>query len=296
MNKTYIRFAVTNFVFFTALSANANAQSLDQVLFESSEYLRAGQPREALELLSQHQDAYAGEQEFLNNLAIAYLGNNQPEKALSLIRELVDNDPLFSIIAHNYLELELGATGAKTDRVNPILFVQTVDSFTQGVPVPQPNQTASRPNQPSPQPSQQPVPQPNQELAVKPEEKPREALSQEQVLLEDALRSIVQSWASAWSDKDFNRYIAHYGPQYEPRHEQSFEDWHSERRTRLAKPGKIQVTITNLKIISSPWSPRIQFDQIYESDNYSDKTRKEMSFSQDGSLWKIRSEKTISAY
>ena len=272
MKKKNICTAIARVVFFVALSCTAKGQSLDQVLYESSEYLRTGQPVEALDLLSEYEDTYGDEREFLNNLAIAYLGNNQPEKALSLIRELVDNDPLFSIIAHNYLELELGATGTKTDRVNPILFVQTVDSFVKGAPIPERSAET--------------------EVASK---TPNEDTNK-QTLLENALGSIVQSWAKAWSDKDFDRYIAHYGAEYEPRHEQSFEDWRLERETRLAKPGEIQVTITNVKIISGSRSPRIQFDQSYKSDNYSDKTRKEMSFSQDGSLWKIRSEKTIQAY
>ena len=275
MNKKYIRSAITSIIFLTTFGTNANGQSLDQVLFESSEYLRTGQATEALALLFQHEEAYAEDLEFLNNLAVAHLGNNEPEKALALIREIVDGDPLFSIIAHNYLELELGAAGAKTDRVSPILFVQTVDSFEQGIPVPE---------------------SVTEVAATAPEEFDDKEAGDDRNLLKDALSSVVQSWAESWSNKEYERYVSHYGTKFDPGSGLSIIEWRSQRKDRLAKPGEIQVTIDNLTVVEGFPSPRVRFDQSYQSVGYSDKTLKELSFEQNNNRWKISSERTITQY
>lgn len=259
------------FTLLLSINASADDKPLDQVLFENSEYLRLGQPKEALSLLVSHQENYGHRQEFLNNLAITYLGNNEPEKALSILRTLVDEDPLFSIIAHNLLEMELGPDNAENGQVNPILFVQSVDSFLAGTPIP----TGSNP------------PLIKQDTPVH---------DNSDVLLNNALRSLIQSWAKAWSDKNFERYAAHYAASFKPEDGLIYNEWRAQRADRLAKPGEIEVTIDNLKIDTRSSQPRIQFDQSYRSANYRDKTLKEMTFIQDNERWKIASETTIRKY
>lgn len=248
----------------------AAEKPLDLILFESGELLRTGQPGAALTLLNQHQDTYGREREFLNNLAVAYLGNNEPEKALSLLRKLVDEDPMFSIIAHNLVEMELNKAGASAENVNPILFLQTVNSFLAGTPLPAtPSSTTLKPQTPA---------------------------TEAQLLLENALRSIVQSWASAWSDKDIERYLGHYAASFAPNNDISRARWSSDRTERLEKPGEITVTISNIVIDSGSQRPFVHFDQVYQSTNYSDRTRKELVFTNDNGRWKILSETTIKKY
>ena len=265
MTHKILKFTICALIFF-AIGSQSYAQEapMDKLLFESSEYLRLGQPAEALDLLNKHIEAFGEEPEFLNNLAIAYLGNNNPEKALSILRMIVEEDPLFSIVGHNLLEMELGAAGVEADQINPVLFVQSVNSFSAGVPVPE------------------------QSIAAVP------ALAN--VLLEGALQSIVQSWADAWSNKDFSRYIAHYATTFKPQNGLSLAVWREGRAIRLAKPGEIKVTIQNLKVFPDGISPRVQFDQSYQSTGYSDVTRKEIIFTQDDNRWKIGTETIIKTY
>ena len=341
MRKDIRHIAFAGLAFYGLFSTSANAQSLDEVLFESSEHLRVGKVVEALEFLVEHENRFGQEQEFRNNLAIAYLGNNQAAKALEIVSDVVDSDPLFSIIAHNYLELELAAGGNKTDRFNPILFVQSVDSFAEGVPVPEStSQAAERIAQVpennrsaverTPQP---PSSRPAVERAAQAPERIAEALNSErsaterrlsvverngsipdinnqtltasdrssndavaarsQALLEDSLKSIVQSWAAAWSNKDFDSYISHYGFNFRPDNGLSVGQWEVQRRDRLAKPGEIEVTISNITFVGSDPSPTVLFDQFYDSVGYSDKTVKEMTFQQNNGRWKISSERSI---
>ncbi|MEQ8955010.1 MAG: hypothetical protein RL120_12840, partial [Gammaproteobacteria bacterium] len=74
----------------------ANDPELDALLLESSNLMQEGRIEEALILLEGAKPGYGDSREFMNNLAIAYRGNSQPEEALSIFRELVDMDPLFS--------------------------------------------------------------------------------------------------------------------------------------------------------------------------------------------------------
>ncbi|MFX4227753.1 MAG: hypothetical protein ACFHHU_07675 [Porticoccaceae bacterium] len=107
----------------------ANDPELDALLLESSNLMQEGRIEEALILLEGAKPGYGDSREFMNNLAIAYLGNSQPEEALSIFRELVDMDPLYSIIAHNLLEMELQISDSRPEQINPLLFVQSVESF-----------------------------------------------------------------------------------------------------------------------------------------------------------------------
>ena len=229
-------------------------------------------PNEALNLLNQANEQYGEEPEFLNNLAVAHIGNNEPDKALSILREIVDNDPMLSIVVHNLIEMELGATGAIPEQLNPILFVQSVDSFEN-------EEIAS-----------------TQRLENKIGAGPDFNEPQDASLLANALTAVVQSWAVAWSRKDIDRYLSHYAIDFVPSDGSTQEEWIEQRENRLAKPGEIVVTISNLTIISDGASPRIAFDQAYRSETYSDKTLKEISFSNDNDRWKIQTEKTIKTY
>ena len=56
--------------------------------------MQEGRIDEALILLEGAENNYSDSREFMNNLAVAYLGNSQPEEALVIFRTLVDSDPM----------------------------------------------------------------------------------------------------------------------------------------------------------------------------------------------------------
>ncbi len=114
----------------TCLAQGSNLE-LDVLLTESNQLLQQGQATDALALLERQQDRYSNRPEYLNNLAVALLGSSQPDRALTLLRSYVQSDPVFSILFHNLLELELQTNRAPADQLNPILFVQSVDSFLE---------------------------------------------------------------------------------------------------------------------------------------------------------------------
>lgn len=260
---------------------HADEISLEDVLQESSAMLQAGKPSEAIEFLTQQIDNFGAQPEILNNLAIAHIGNNEPAKALALLNDIIDTDPMLSIIVHNILEMELAAAGANTEQLNPILFVQPVENSEQNS-VKIDNPSASKTTETTPQNSDSTDP-----LAKK---------NINKSLRENALTSVLQSWASAWSTKDYDRYISHYAKSFSPSDGLSRANWLNQRKDRLSRPGDIKVLVSNLEFKDIAEAPSVEFDQAYSSKTYRDKTRKRISFAKDSGRWKISSEKTIKTY
>ncbi|MEM7563927.1 MAG: tetratricopeptide repeat protein [Pseudomonadota bacterium] len=112
--------------------------------------------------------------------------------------------------------------------------------------------------------------------------------------LETLLSQKVQDWATAWSNKDFNRYSGHYSPQYRGKFN-SHGEWLEYRRQRVTRPGDIQVEVSQLKI---RWTGEnraiIDFRQRFDSPRYSDRVIKRLAFSRLGAEWKITEERVLS--
>lgn len=232
---------------------------LNAILFESSDLMQAGQVAEALLLLKEHEADYGESREYMNNLAVAYLGNSNPDIALSILRQLVDNDPLYSIIAHNLLEMELQITDAREDKIKPVLFIQTVESFFNRVT-------------------------PTQETSP-------------EVDVFTLAGALVDQWTDAWSSKDYDTYINQYSQRFTGPNGENFSAWSSVRKNRLNKPGAISILTSNMDV--KPIGDTqliITFDQQYSSSNYSDQVRKELVMVRENTDWKILRESTLAEY
>lgn len=113
--------------------------------------------------------------------------------------------------------------------------------------------------------------------------------NQETLLIEQ-----VKDWATAWSSKDFAAYTGFYAPEYRARFE-SHGQWVEYRRERIARPGTINVEVSDIQI---KWRSEnraiIDFKQAYDSTRYSDRVVKRLGFSRVGSQWKITEEQVLS--
>lgn len=262
---------------------------LNALLFESSELMQTGQVAEALLLLKEKETRYADRREYMNNLAVAYLGNSQPELALSILRQLVDNDPLFSIITHNLLEMELQITDAREDKIKPVLFIQTVESFFN-------TELAEL----EPQALAPPTKANTSEPAIN-NSNPADSIVEENLIVgSDSFaeaHSFVDTWAEAWSSKDYDTYINQYSERFVSTKGEDFNEWARVRKTRLNKPGPISIITSNLQVDAiGNYQLRITFDQQYSSSNYSDRVLKELVLVKDTIDWKILRESTIDEY
>ncbi|NTV10687.1 MAG: nuclear transport factor 2 family protein, partial [Zoogloea sp.] len=107
----------------------------------------------------------------------------------------------------------------------------------------------------------------------------------------DATRA-VQSWASAWSRKDVRAYLAHYARDFDTPGGASRKAWEQEREQRLTKPGKIEVELENVRVVSFENDrATVKFRQHYRSSNLSTSSNKTLVMVKHDGHWVIQQER-----
>lgn len=102
----------------------------------------------------------------------------------------------------------------------------------------------------------------------------------------------VTDWASAWQARDTAKYLAAYSADFKPE-KGSRAAWEKQRKERIGKAKKIEVTLSDLQVKStSADKATATFMQAYKSDSYSDKGKKALDLRQVGGKWLITREYT----
>lgn len=129
---------------------------------------------------------------------------------------------------------------------------------------------------------------------------------------EDIIKGRVNEWADAWRHKDYGNYMKHYADKFTPENGLSRDDWAKQRKDRVARSGKINLEIANLKVVCEGDKAVATFDQDYSVTTYklqkpkksedgcevctakriatkgfADKTNKSLSYEKIGSQWQI---------
>ncbi len=108
------------------------------------------------------------------------------------------------------------------------------------------------------------------------------------------IESMVDEWAAAWSDQNVDGYLAQYSEQFSVPGNQSRNQWQALRRSRLARPDFIKVSIVFEKVeIVGADLAEVTFRQTYESDRYEDVTRKRLDLVRESEKWLIKRERSI---
>lgn len=274
------RFVLLSTLFFAnhGMAQSSNLE-LDALLIESSDLMQSGEPEDALALLKRYEEDYSAHPEFLNNLAVAYLGTADPVAAITILRQLVDSDPVFSIVAHNLIELEMQSAEGPPETINPVLFVQSTQSFfeaeLENIEAIDIAEAGGAAIQPAPS---LPAPAP---------------ISTHLQILRDALEELTLAWAEAWSAKDLESYLNYYAADFLPAEATSSREWRISRSVALNKPGEISVEISEFDVFIDGNTATARFQQSYESSNYADRVEKTLVYSYVGDSWKISSETSI---
>ncbi len=104
----------------------------------------------------------------------------------------------------------------------------------------------------------------------------------------------VHAWAAAWSRQDAELYLSYYSRDFSPPHGLSRKAWEVERRQRIERPGIIGVKILAPEVeVCEARRARLIFLQIYTSDVYRDRVRKEVRLSRPGNRWQIVAERSL---
>lgn len=262
-------------------SAQISVVQLDAVLIESSDLMQAGNQEAALALLKRYEENFSSQPEFLNNLAVAYLGNSQPLEALTILRQLVDSDPIFSIVSHNLLELELQIAEGPPETLNPVLFVQSTQSFFE-------TELADLSESIDPS-ADEPIILASQRT----DEIAPESDNTNAIVVSPALLELTESWAQAWSSREVEAYLNYYAEDYQPDPNTSHDQWRGNRDAALTRSGEISVAVSEIDVQIEASIARVEFLQSYRSSNYSDSVRKTLVYSYADERWKIISETSI---
>ncbi len=104
----------------------------------------------------------------------------------------------------------------------------------------------------------------------------------------------VINWAKAWGNKDFETYAGFYSSEYKTEFE-THDDWIKHRRERIMQPEFIKIGVSNVQIRTQNENRAIiEFEQSYDSPNYTDRVIKRLALSRIGAQWKITDETVIS--
>ena len=102
----------------------------------------------------------------------------------------------------------------------------------------------------------------------------------------------VNKWANAWSNKNIEAYLDAYSDSFKTPDGQSRKTWESMRRERINKPGKIEVTVSNVSVhLDDSSHAKATFKQSYHSGSLSQKTSKVLMLVFTNGKWLIEQEK-----
>lgn len=111
---------------------------------------------------------------------------------------------------------------------------------------------------------------------------------------ENLISTAITSWLSAWQAGNFDAYLASYHDDYVPAYHDSFQEWRSERLSRIDGVQGITTAFDRLEILQeSTEEISVRFWLYYSRNNYADETLKEMRFRIEGNDWKIVTENNI---
>jgi hypothetical protein len=101
-------------------------------------------------------------------------------------------------------------------------------------------------------------------------------------------------WAKSWVYQRIDSYLDCYSPDYRARGFASHDAWAQNRRQRFLSQDNIELAISNMQVLSTGQNEfTIRFEQSYRSDNYSDKTLKEVILHKIDDNWLITSENVL---
>jgi tetratricopeptide (TPR) repeat protein len=253
-----------------------------------------------------------------NNLAVLYASQGQYDKARSALEMAIRTHPSYATAHENLgdiyakmasqaydkaLQLDKGNAAAQT-KLNLIK-----DLFSASPRAPKPTVTGKAeppakvaekaaatppaPKTPEKTAAAPPTPKAPEKAATAAKPAPKEAATKTEPARDpDEVIKAVNEWARAWSGNDVNGYLAHYASDFQTPKGEPRAKWESERKTRIAKPKKIQVLIEAPKVVFTENNRvRVTFRQNYRSDTLNSSSTKTLVMVKAGDKWLIQQER-----
>ena len=254
-----------------------------------------------------------------NNLAVLYAQQKQYDKARTSLEMAIRTHPSYAIAHENLGDiyaklasqaydkaLQLDSSNAQAQSKLSLIreMIGTSSRPTGKTPAaPQAATPTPAAAAPAPAPSAavvKPVAEPAKVTVLEKEKpapaaetaKPEKPASPSRAEFDDsAVVKAVQNWAAAWSRKDVKAYLSYYGPDFQVPGGANRKSWEKERASRIDKPGKLQVTVEDIKVSLNGDKATVRFKQGYTSATLKSATAKTLVLQRSGNKWLIQQEK-----
>lgn len=98
----------------------------------------------------------------------------------------------------------------------------------------------------------------------------------------------VDGWVKAWSGKNVEEYISAYAPNFQPSQNVSHTEWVKQRRTRIAKYGKVEIKLSDVTAVTKGDAAIVELVQYFKNDAFVESgLRKHLEFQRIDAQWKI---------
>lgn len=280
-----------------------------------------GRSAEATSVFLKLTEDYPELPEPYNNLAVLYAQQKQFDKAKTALEMAIRTHPSYAVAHENLGDIyarmatqaydralqldssnkaaqtklnlirEMVSNGSRDKGTKPVLPLANVPAAAAAPAAPTKAESKSeprsepRPAAPAPAaPTAAPVPA---QKAVAP------AVADSSGSTRDAeLKSAVESWAAAWAGKNVKGYLAHYADDFKVPGGKSRKAWESERRTRIDKPGAIEVKVENISVKRDDANrATVTFRQHYRAVGLKTSTTKTLTLVRRGDRWLIQQER-----
>ena len=283
-------------------------------------FTEMNRPVDAIGVFTKLTEDYPELPEPYNNLAVLYAQQKQYDKARSALEMAIRTHPSYSIAHENLgdvyaklasqaydkaLQLDSSntATQTKLSMIKELISTSAKPGVKPGAAA-EPAKTAAvtPPVQPAqPTPATTPTPPPAKPVEKAPD--PVEATKAPEVKTpaekapavantsESEVGNALQAWANAWSRKDVKGYLGFYASDFQTPNGMARKAWEAERTQRIDKPGKLQVSVDDIKVSLAGDKATVRFRQHYVSATLKSSASKTVVFVKSGNKWLIQQER-----
>ncbi len=112
-------------------------------------------------------------------------------------------------------------------------------------------------------------------------------------VISNEVRELVAAWASAWSLRDFNAYLAFYSAQFDPPGELTREVWQQARAQRMSEGAQAIVLVDTVRVSGDRERAEAVFLQKFEFEGINSDVVKRLIVRDEQGAWRILSDEVI---
>ena len=249
--------------------------------------------RNSLEMAIRTHPSYATAHENLGDI-YAKMASQAYDKALQLDRSNQAAAGKLNLIKELFSQTPRTQTAATTGKGSQVAVAKvepTPAPQAQPVPAPAPPAKAAAKSEPAAPAKAAPEPKPEAKPAPEPKETAKPAPAKGGNGDSDVMKS-VNAWARAWASNDVPGYLSFYAADFQTPKGMSRSAWEAERKTRIAKPRKIDVDIDSPRVKVEGNKAVVSFKQHYKSGSMNVTSAKTLVMVKNGDKWLIQQERS----